>query len=122
MNCKDFLGALAVFAGMIPATLAAQGRLGVLPQGEYVCALPGDAAGAAYIEQPAMHFAITGASSYRAGASSGAYLLEDKRVTFTRGPLRGKRFLRIGSGMLQELDREGHLGRVRCHRAGPVSG
>ena len=108
---------------LMAATLApaqAQGRLGLLPQGEYVCALPGKADGAAWNEVEKRNFAITGASSYRAGNGSGTYLLEGKRVTFTRGPMKGMEMMRVSSGMLQDIDRKGKLGRMRCHRSGPV--
>ena len=113
----------AVFAAM--ACLAwtpafAQGRLSLLEQGEYVCALPGDATGAAWIEQEGRDFAITSGSSYRTAKGSGTYLMEGKRVLFTRGPMRGARFMRLGSRLLQEVGRDGKLGRLRCHRAGPL--
>lgn len=98
-----------------------QGQLGLLPQGEYVCALPGSAAGAAWNELPGRGFAITGASSYRAGNGTGTYLLEGQRVTFTRGPMKGKQMIRVSSGMLQEVDRDGNLGRLRCTRSGPLT-
>ncbi|WP_345719767.1 hypothetical protein [Qipengyuania polymorpha] len=107
-------------AALAAAPSLAQGRLGLLPQGEYVCALPGNAGGAAWNEVQGRNFAITGASSYRAGNGSGTYLLEGKRVTFTRGPMKGMKMMRVSSGMLQEVGRDGKLGRMRCHRAGPV--
>ena len=115
--------------GILIAALAAsaatpslgQGRLGLLPQGEYVCALPGSADGPAWVEVEGRGFSITGASSYRTRNGGGTYLLEGKRVTFTRGPMQGQRMMRVSSGMLQEVDRNGKLGRMRCHRAGPVA-
>ena len=115
------IGLACALAALAPS-LAAQGRLDVIARGEYVCALPGTASGAAWNEQPARSFAITGASTYRTPAGSGTYLVEGKRLTFTRGPLRGKRMMRLSSGMLQELDLSGKLTRLRCHRAGPVTG
>ena len=111
--------ALAVAAAAATPALA-QGRLGLLPQGQYVCALPGNAAGSAWNEVEARNFAITGASSYKAGNGAGTYLLEGKRVTFTRGPMKGMQMMRVSSGMLQEVDKAGKLGRLRCHRSGPV--
>lgn len=107
-------------AAALTAPAHGQGRLGLLAQGQYVCALPGDATGAAWNEQPGRGFAITGASSYRAGSGSGTYLLEGNRVTFTRGPMKGMRLMRLGSGLLQVVEKDGALGRMRCHRAGPV--
>ena len=109
--------ALAAFASTPAAT---QGRLSLLDQGEYICALPGDATGAAWIEQAGRDFAITGGSSYRTARGGGTYLMEGKHVTFTRGPMRGMKFMRLGSGILQEVGSDGKLGRLRCHRSGPV--
>lgn len=109
---------LAAAAGLVATPAASQGRLALLDRGEYVCALPGDATGAAWVEQEGRDFAITGGSSYRTARGTGTYLLEGKQVTFTRGPMRGAKFMRLGSGMLQEIGRDGKLGRLRCHRAG----
>ncbi|QKG72729.1 hypothetical protein HQR01_08640 [Erythrobacter mangrovi] len=101
--------------------MGAQGRIGLLDQGHYVCALPGDATGTAWIEQEGKAFAITGGSSYRTERGAGTYLLEGKQVTFTRGPLKGMMLLKLSSGLLQEVDKGGKLSRLRCHRTGPLS-
>ena len=122
MKHSKFLFPLAALASLVVPPVQAQGRLGLLPQGEYVCALPGDATGAAWIEQEGRAFAITGASSYRTAQGGGTYLLEGKLATFTRGPMRGTKLMLLGSGLLQEVGRDGKLGRLRCHRAGPVGG
>ena len=120
------LFSLAIVTAAATATIAtpatAQGRLGLLEQGQYVCALPGDANGSAWQEQPTRSFAITGASSYRAhNGASGTYLLEGARITFTRGALKGVKLMRIKTtGLLQEVNADGSLGRMRCHRAGPL--
>jgi hypothetical protein len=113
---------LAALAGLAHGPAMAQGRLLLLDQGEYVCALPGDASGAAWVEQEGRDFAITGGSSYRTVRGAGTYLMEGKQVTFTRGPMRGTKMMRLGSGLLQEVGRDGKLGRLRCHRVGPTSG
>lgn len=112
--------ALLAVAALAAAPSLAQGRLGLLEQGEYVCALPGTADGRAWNEVEGHGFSITGASSYTTGKGSGTYLLEGRRVTFTRGPLKGHKMMLVSSGLLQELGRDGKLGRLRCHRAGPV--
>ncbi len=117
---KRFGHAIIVATTAVASPLLAQGRLGLLPQGEYVCALPGNASGAAWNELEGHNFAITGASSYKAGNGAGTYLLEGKRVTFTRGPMKGQQMMRVSSGILQEMNRDGKLGRMRCHRTGPV--
>ncbi|MGE5953447.1 MAG: hypothetical protein ACM308_07515, partial [Qipengyuania vulgaris] len=120
IDVKRLSYSIIAVAALAAAPSLAQGRLGLLPQGEYVCALPGNASGTAWNEVPGRNFAITGASSYKAGNGSGTYLMEGKRVTFTRGPMKGKTMMRVSSGMLQEVGRDGKLGRLRCHRAGPV--
>ncbi|WP_258319674.1 elongation factor P [Qipengyuania flava] len=118
MTITRTLTLLAAAVGLVASPAASQGRLALLDRGEYVCALPGDATGAAWVEQEGRDFAITGGSSYRTARGTGTYLLEGKQVTFTRGPMRGTKFMRLGSGMLQEIGRDGKLGRLRCHRAG----
>ena len=120
MNPLPKLALLAALASLSAPPAIAQGRLALLDQGEYVCALPGDASGAAWVVQEGREFAITGGSSYRTARGSGTYLMEGKQVTFTRGPMRGAKFMRLGSGLLQQLGRDGKLGRMRCHRAGPL--
>lgn len=112
------LAAMAVLA----APVFAQGQLDLLPQGQYTCALPGNASGKAWNEVPQRNFVITGASSYRAGNGSGTYLMEGSRVTFTRGPMKGQKMQRVASGMVQEIKSDGKLGRLRCHRGGPQAG
>lgn len=113
-----FLSALLPVIAMSGAPAVAQGRLGLLPQGEYICSLPGNAGGAAWQEVPEQSFTVTGSSGYRMESGKGTYLKEGKRVTFTRGPLRNRRMLQVSPGMLQEIDRDGNLGRLRCHRTG----
>jgi len=121
MNTLKLLIPLALMASSAAAPLGAQGRIGLLDQGIYVCALPGDATGAAWVEQEGKSFAVTGGSSYRTERGSGTYLLEGKQVTFTRGPMKGMVLLRLGSGLLQEVAKDGKLGRLRCHRTGPLT-
>ena len=112
---------LFALAAMAATPTLAQGRLGLLARGQYVCALPGSADGSAWNEVEGRNFVITGASSYSAGNGSGTYLMEGKRVTFTRGPMKGMRMMLVSSGLLQEIGRDGKLGRMRCHRTGPVA-
>lgn len=112
--------AATMLVGALAAPLSAQGRLGLVEQGEYVCALPGDATGAAWIVQEGRGFSIVEGSSYRTERGNGTYLAEGRQITFTRGPLKGMKLMRLGSGLLQEIGRDGKLGRLRCHRAGPL--
>lgn len=94
------------------------GRLSTLPHGTYLCSLPGDAGGPAWIELPDHTFAIKNSSTYSADGGAGTYLLTGKRVTFTGGPMKGARFERTGSAKLQKIKADGTLGRVRCIRMG----
>ena len=114
------LCAATLLAGAFASPLSSQGRLGLVEQGEYVCALPGDATGAAWIVQEGKGFSIVEGSSYRTERGNGTYLAEGRQITFTRGPLKGMKLMRLGSGLLQQIDRDGKLGRLRCHRAGPL--
>lgn len=95
-----------------------KGRLNTLPHGQYICSLPGDAGGAAWTEISDKSFAIENASTYRTQSGAGIYLLTGKRVTFTRGPMKGWRFERTGTAKLQQIDQNGALGRMRCIRRG----
>ncbi len=110
--------ALAIAA--LPPAAQAQGRLDLLPTGAYECALPGSAAGRAWIAQPARGFAILRASLYRTPEGQGTYLMKGDRVEFTRGPMRGTVMIRVAPRLLRIVEEDGTPGRLRCHRAGPV--
>ena len=110
--------ALACIAGLLTSPLHAQGRLTLLDRGTYVCALPGDATGSAWVEQAGREFTIEGGSSYDTPRGGGTYLMEGRQVIFTRGPMRGVKLMLLSSGLLQEIGRDGKLGRLRCHRSG----
>lgn len=113
---------LAFAALLIPAAtpLAAApgGKLGTLQQGVYTCSTPGDAAGEAWHVIPDGGFSIHTASTYRTSTGKGTYLMTGDDVVFTRGPLKGLRFVRSGSSMLREVDKDGAPGRTRCVREG----
>jgi hypothetical protein len=121
MNTLKSLIPLALLASLGTTPLGAQGRIGLLDQGEYVCALPGDATGAAWVDQAGKSFSIVGGSSYRTERGAGTYLMEGKQVTFTRGPLKGLVLMKLSSGLLQELGKDGTLTRLRCSRIGPLA-
>ena len=86
------------------AAIPSEGTLGTLLQGTYQCALPGDAAGAAFEEVKDEEFRIGAASKYRSAAGTGSYILRGKELTFTRGPKKGERFKRISTNQLRKLD------------------
>lgn len=102
----------------LAAPLAATpgGKLDTLPQGRYTCALPGDAAGEAFVILPDKAFVIDNGSTYRTENGSGTYLLTGEIVQFTRGPLKGMRFERTSSASLRWIDGTGQPGKVRCVR------
>lgn len=101
-----------------PADAVPGGRLGTLPLGRYICALPGDATGEAITKVEGAWFDILTASSYLAEGGRGTYLLTGDDLVFTRGPMRGVRFIRQSSRTLRKLDENGEPGRMRCTREG----
>lgn len=92
------------------------GVLGVLPLGDYVCELPGDALGPTGERQPESDFTITHASSYRTAAGAGTYLLTGDRLTFTSGPFYGVKYHRLSDGFLRRTETNGSDGPLRCVR------
>lgn len=120
MDMRFFTVAAACISLSAPALAAPGGKLGTLPLGEYRCALPGDAAGQAWVPLDDKHFTVGNASTYHTSAGSGTYLLTGKRVIFTRGPMNGMRFERTRTGTLRWLDEDGEISRVRCVRSGPA--
>lgn len=113
---------LFLAAALVPlagSTALAQDRTGpidTLPQGRYECALPGDAGGKAWRHQPDRDFTIGNSSSYRTKAGKGTYLLRGKALTFTRGPMKGQSFLRVGTDTLRNRKANGSPGDLRCVR------
>nr|WP_240049100.1 DUF4988 domain-containing protein [Parerythrobacter lutipelagi] len=123
MRWNTILLTILVVLGIGSSAEATPGMLGTLPHGRYVCALPGDAGGAAWRELPDASFRIENASTYRTSDGSGIYLMTGKKVVFTRGPMKGVRFERVGNSTLVRLDDDGKRTKVRCTRGGtPVSG
>ena len=118
------LRAAPILATALAATIAAPlaampgGRLGTLPIGHYVCALPGDASGDAVVVVEDAWFEIVNASSYIAEGGRGTYLLTGDDVVFTRGPMRGAQFTRQSARTLRKLGPNGELDRMRCTRRG----
>ena len=101
-----------------PQGTATSGVLGILQHGDWECALPGDAGGAAYVPVPAEAFRIGTASSYVNAQGSGIYLLRGSEVIFTRGPKKDERFRVLGENTLQKLAPDGTLSKLICTRVG----
>lgn len=97
------------------------GVLGILQHGTYQCALPGDAGGAAFAEMPKEGFRIGTASSYTNSEGNGIYLLRGDEITFTRGPKKDQRFIRLGDNTLQKLNPDGSVSKLICTRLGGVN-
>ena len=96
--------------------MASGGMLGILRHGDWECALPGDAGGAAFVPVPAEAFRIGTASSYESPAGGGIYLLRGTEVVFTRGPKKDQRFKVLGENTLQKLERDGSMSKLICTR------
>ena len=107
-----------VFAAFSATAALAQGDLGTLPTGRYLCELPGDAAGLASRPVASEWFDVVNASRYVSGGGEGTYLLTGKTVVFTRGPMRGARFEWNGMRALRRTDLTGEMAKLRCVRTG----
>lgn len=117
---KIGLPAFALIAVMVPANLYAQdgGMLGTMPKGNYECAFPGSAATKAIDHRAEEDFRLSSASRYSTADGSGTYLLKGDIFTFTRGPKKGDRYLRVGIAQLRKLDDQGNTTRLLCVRRG----
>jgi hypothetical protein len=104
-------GALALPA-FAPAL--AQGAIGTVPRGTFVCELPGDAAGRAGIPQPERSFTIESSSRYSSPQGSGTYLRQGKHLQMTSGPRKGDAYLVVHAGFVRLLQPDGSAGRLRC--------
>jgi hypothetical protein len=92
------------------------GMLRTLPHGDYECALPGDAAGDAYVVVEDEGFRISTASRYSSMLGDGTYILRGTALTFTRGPKNGDRYERVGENQLRKLDANGQRSALLCTR------
>ncbi len=106
-----------VLFGVIAVPALAQGGIGTVERGDYVCELPGDAAGSAGVVQPAQALTIQSASRYSAPQGSGTYLRRGDTLQLTSGPRQGESYAVISAGFLRRIE-DGKPGRLRCVRAG----
>ena len=105
-----------LFGGLAVPVLA-QGAIGTVERGAYVCELPGSADGKAGIEQPDRALTIQSASRYSSPQGSGTYLRRGDTLTLTSGPREGERYAVVGGGFLRLVE-DGKPGRLRCLRSG----
>lgn len=117
MNRLKIFLALAAFAAAsaLAAPALAQGQIGTIERGTYVCELPGDAAGAVGIPQPEESFTIESASRYSSPQGDGTYLRRGNRLTMTSGPRNGDTYEVVGRGFLRKIV-NGEVSRLRCVR------
>lgn len=96
-------------AGAVPG-----GLIDILPRGNFICELPGDASGPAGLHVQDADFTIINDSSYRNGQGDGIYLLTGNKVIMTSGPMNGTQFRRVTDRFLRKLDVSGGDTRLRC--------
>lgn len=104
---------LAALAAAAATSASAQGPIGTLERGTFMCELPGNAAGRAGIDQPEAGFSIIGASRYSTPRGDGTYLRRGDLVTFTSGPRSGEAYTVISPGFLRRME-NGRPGALRC--------
>ncbi|TIX50208.1 elongation factor P [Alteraurantiacibacter aquimixticola] len=109
--------ALAPLALLVAAPAMAQGQIGTIERGQYICELPGDAGSQVGVEQPHENFRIASASRYVTEEGSGTYLRRGDVVTMTSGPRNGQQYAVISTGFLRKIE-NGEPGRLRCYRRG----
>lgn len=112
-----FVPSIALVATLLAAPALAQGQIGTIERGRYVCELPGDAAGAVGIPQPEESFSIVSASRYSSQQGSGTYLRRGDRLSMTSGPRNGDSYQIVARGFLRKLV-NGQPSRLRCIRQG----
>jgi len=102
-------------AVLLAVPAQAQGVIGTVQQGRYICELPGDARGPRGVEQPGLGFRIENASRYSSEAGNGTYLRRGNEVVFTSGARNGERYQVITTSFLRKLE-DGKPSRLRCVR------
>jgi hypothetical protein len=108
---------LSVLAAALAGPALAQGAIGTVPRGTFVCELPGDASGQAGLPQPERNLTIDSASRYSSAQGSGSYLRRGDVLTLTSGPRQGERYAVISEGFLRLIE-GGKPGRLRCVHQG----
>ena len=106
-----------LLAGAIAMPAFAQGAIGTVERGLFVCELPGDAGGRAGIAQPERNFTIESASRYSSAQGGGSYLRRGDTLVLTSGPRQGESYAVVSEGFLRLIE-GGRPGRLRCVRQG----
>jgi hypothetical protein len=105
-----------ILAALAAASASAQGAIGTVERGTYVCELPGDAGSSAGVVQPGQALTIESASRYSSPQGSGTYLRRGDTLQLTSGPRQGESYAVIGAGFLRRIE-SGKPGRLRCVRS-----
>ena len=108
---------ITIIVAALAAPAFAQGAIGTVERGAYVCELPGDAGGSAGVVQSGQAFTIESASRYSSAQGSGTYLRRGDVLQLTSGPRQGESYAVMGSGFLRRIE-NGKPGRLRCVRTG----
>ena len=111
------LSIVVLLAACAAVPVLAQGAIGTVDRGAYVCELPGDAAGRAGVVQSDQAFTIESASRYSSPQGEGTYLRRGDTLVLTSGPRQGESYAVLGTGFLRRIE-GGQPGRLRCVRAG----
>jgi hypothetical protein len=106
-----------IVTALAVAPAFAQGAIGTVERGAYVCELPGDAGGSAGLAQPGQALTIESASRYSSPQGSGTYLRRGDTLQLTSGPRQGESYAVMGGGFLRRIE-DGKPGRLRCVRTG----
>ena len=106
-----------ILAALTASPTLAQGAIGTVERGAYVCELPGDAGGSAGVVQAGQAITIESASRYSSPQGSGTYLRRGDTLQLTSGPRQGESYAVIGAGFLRRIE-DGKPGRLRCVRSG----
>ena len=108
---------IPMLLGAIAVPVLAQGGIGTVERGNYVCELPGDAGGSVGIEQAGQALTIESASRYSSPQGSGTYLRRGDTLQLTSGPRQGESYAVISASFLRRIE-DGRPGRLRCVRTG----
>ena len=108
--------AIVVLCAAGAALAAPGGKIDSLPPGDFVCELPGDAAGPVGHPVAEEGFTVINGSTYRSAAGRGTYLLTGDTLVMTAGPKRGERFNRISDRFLRKLAAAWAETALRCVR------
>lgn len=103
--------------GAMAGPAFAQGAIGTVERGTYVCELPGNAGGSAGVVQPDAAITIESASRYSSPQGAGTYLRRGDVLQLTSGPRQGESYAVISASFLRRIE-GGQPGRLRCVRSG----